>query len=173
VRELNMTAKKDDTLYVRNGRPNILVIHFDGNRIPLGRRGARDDSTSLRGEAANDPTISRFLKQGLLEKISRDSFMKLGARQIDIEPNQFLKRQVRDGRTADVIMHPAEADTTRSASTLRDVDIRKAATPKLEWSGDLMSTEEELEEMDYSAPEHNYPSHHRDSDEAVRRQMGY
>ena len=166
-------AAKETTLYVRNGRPNILVLNYAGSRIPLGRRGSREDSTSLPVEAMNDPVISRWLKQGLLEKISRDAFMKLGARQIDIEPNQFLKRPVRDGRTADVIMHPADADTTRSPSTLRDNDIRKAATPKLEWSGDLMSTDEELEEMDYSAPEHNYPSHHRDNDDAVRRQMGY
>lgn len=165
--------KKDDTLYVRNGRPNRVVFYYAGTRTGLERRGSREDSTSLPAEASNDPTVSRFLKQGILEKISREAFMKLGARQIDIEPAQFLKRPVRDGKRADVLMHPADADTTRSPSSLRDADVRKAAVPNLEWQGELMTTAEELEEMDYDAPQHNYPSHHRDDEEARRRQMGY
>lgn len=166
-------AKKEETVFIRNRRPNIVVINYAGQRFALQRRGHREDSVSLPADALNDTTISKFLKQGRLEKISQDSFMRLGARQIDIEANQYLKRPMRDSKHTDLIMYPADSDTTRSPSSIRDADIRKSGTPNLEWSGDLMTTEEELEEMDYSAPEQNYPSHHRDNDEAVRKQMGY
>ena len=162
----------ESALYVRNGRPNRLVLPLTPRQF-LERRGSREDSTALTKDAKDNPTIARWLKEGTLEQITRDQFMKLAARQIDIEPGQYLKRPVRNGRTADLQMHPAEADTTRSPSSIREPDVRKAAVPRLEWNGELMSTAEELEELDYSAPENNYPSKHRGDDEAVRRQMGY
>lgn len=169
-----MAAKKEEsTLYVRNGRPNMVAFTYAGQRYTLDRRGTRTDTTALPAEAVSDSVIARWMKSGILEKISRDSFMKLAARQVDVEPSQFLKRPVRDGKKADLIMHSAVADATHSKTTVRTEDVRKTATPKLEWAGELMSTEEELEEMDYESSEANYPSHHRDSDEAARRQMGY
>ena len=164
----------NEAIYVRNGHPNRVAFVHAGTRIALDRRGSRTDTTALPKDALDNPTVSRFIKDGVLEKITRDQFMKLGARQIDIEPNQFLKRPVRTGKTTDLLMHPAEADTTKSPSSVREQDVRKSAVPRLEWAGELMSTAEELEEMDYSAPENNYPSHHRDDENSSNsRQRGY
>lgn len=99
--------------------------------------------------------------------------MKLGARTVDVLPNEYLRRDVRSPRAYDVNMRPADADTTKSLTQVDEKDVHKAvrdhSTPK--WAGDLMSTEEELEDMDFTHDHQQYPSHHRDDD--VRRQMGY
>jgi hypothetical protein len=166
-------AKKDDALFVRNGRPNKVVFHYNGVRYPLEHRGNRNDSTSLPADAETDPQVSRWLRNGQLEKISRDAFMKLGTRKVDVLPNEFLKRPVRTGKGVGVEMIAAEADTTRSKTQLNDKDVigtvRENVTPK--WAGDLMSTEEELESMDFSAQQADYPSKHRGDND--NRQRGY
>jgi hypothetical protein len=164
---------REEALYLRNGRPNMIVFHYDGVRYKLHHRGNRADSISLPAEAKNDPEISKWIRKGQLEKISKEAFMKLGARQVDILPNQFLKRDMRKHRGAEVTMRPAEADTTKSLTQLDEKDVHKQIVEKssLEWAGDLMSTDEELETMDYSDDSMNYPSKHRDED--ARREMGY
>jgi len=164
----------EQTLFVRNRRPNRVVFSYAGNRYVLERRGSREDSTSLPADAKNDVTISRWIKQGVLEKISRDEFMRLGARTVDTPTAGFLKRPVRDQRHRDLRLHPAEADTTRSLTQIEDREVHSNASPNLEWAGELMSTAEELETMpEESEKMPNYPSKHRGDDEAVRRQMGY
>jgi hypothetical protein len=164
-------ATKEDTLFVRNGRPNRVVFYFHGMRYRLEHRGHRHDSTSLPIEAVSDPEVSRWLKIGQLEKISRDSFMKLGARQVDILPNEYLQRKIRNHPRGEMAMHPADADATKSLTQISEKEIGKSADPTPKWGGDLMSTAEELEEMDFSGPEGAYPSKYRDDD--ARRQMGY
>lgn len=167
-------ATKDDALYVRNGHPNRVVINYQGTRFPLEHRGNRKDSIALPKAAENDHDIARWLKNGTLERISRDAFMKLGARKVDVLPNEYLKRNVRDPRRADVVMHPAEADATRSPTQVNDGDVHKSVRENLkpEWAGDLMSTEEELEVFDpHGDMADDYPSKHRD--DGVRRAMGY
>jgi hypothetical protein len=154
---------REDTLYVRNRRPNGLVLNYAGTRHLLEHRGHRADSTALPAEAANDATISRFLKQGYLEKISRDAFMKLGARTVDVRPNEFLTSNVGKNQSG-VPMVAADADTTRTPSVLTDKAIHDAADPSPKWAGELMSTEEELEVYDYDSQssQANYPSKNRD-----------
>jgi hypothetical protein len=164
----------ESTLYLRNRRPNRVVLNYAGSRFVLERRGSREDSVSLPADAAKDTTISRWLKQGILEKISKDSFMRLGARTVDTPTAQFIKRPVRDQRRRDLTLHPADGDTTRSLSQIKDSEVSKSATPNLEWAGDLMTTEEELDEFpEESEKMANYPSKHRDDEEARRKQMGY
>jgi hypothetical protein len=162
---------KEDTLYVRNGRPNRVVFHFNGMRYRLEHRGHRQDSTSLPIEAANDPEVSRWMKIGQLEKISKDAFMKLGARQVDVLPNEYLQRKIRNTAKGEVVMIPAEADATRSLTQINEKDIGKSANPAPKWAGELMSTDEEIETLDYSQAENQYPSKYRDDDQ--RREMGY
>lgn len=164
------------TLYVRNGRPNRIVFHFDGVRYLLEHRGNRQDSTALPAEAGNDQQIARWLQNGQLEKISRDSFMKLGSRTVDILPNEYLKRDVRaQGGGLAIPMVAADSDTTRSRSQVADGDVHKMVRDNVspKWAGDLMSTEEELETAEFAAQQTqpNYPSKNRDDD--ARRQLGY
>ena len=99
--------------------------------------------------------------------------MKLGQRRVEVLPNEFLKRsEVRTPRGDAVKMSPAEADVSRSNTQVNDGDVHKAVRERLtaKWAGDLMSTDEELEEF-RPTEEANYPSRHRDDDR--RRQMGY
>lgn len=169
-------ARTEDTLYVRNRRPNRVIFTYAGNRIRLEHRGHREDSWALPADAANDPTVSRWLKSGILEKISRDSFMRLGSRTVDIAPNEFLKSPKVRGKGGGVVMIAADADTTRSPSQLSDKSVQDAADPRLQWAGDLMTTEQELDEYQYDSQDQsgqNYPSKHRGDEEARRRQMGY
>lgn len=163
----------DNSLYIRNARPNRVVFHFNGVRYLLEHRGNRQDSVALPGEAANDQNVSRWLQIGQLEKISKESFMKLGARTVDVLPNEYLQRSVRAKGGGEVKMHPADADTTRTTTQVLDGDVHKTVREKLspQWAGELMSTEEEVESMDFSSQADNYPSKNRDSDQ--RRQMGY
>lgn len=162
---------QNSTLYVRNGRPNRVIFHFNGMRYRLEHRGHRQDSTSLPIDAANDPEVSRWLKIGQLEQISKDAFMKLGARQVDVLPNEYLQRKIRNTAKGEVAMHPAEADTTRSLTQINEKEVQKQANPSSKWAGDLMSTDEELETFDYSDSGNQYPSKYRD--EEVRQAMGY
>jgi hypothetical protein len=174
----------EEALYVRNGRPNMIVFNYGGVRYALQHRGNRQDSTALPKEAINDLTISRWLKIGQLEKISKESFMALGARTVDVLPNEYLKRPVRglnknDGNL-DIPMVVAdkaggkEQNTAGTLTHLKDGDVQKQVREGVsaKWAGDLMSTEEELEEfLPEQEEQANYPSKHR-GDEA-RQQMGY
>jgi hypothetical protein len=154
-------SKKETTMWVRNARPNMIVFTFDGVRHVLAHRGNRQDSTALPIEAKQDNVISRWLKNGQLEEISRESFMKLGLRSVDTLPNEFLKRDVRNAKVADL-----ELVTNKDDSSGIKIDIvaaqatKKAGEIAPEWAGDLMSTEEELEDFQ-ADQQQNYQSKHR------------
>ncbi len=170
---------REDNLYIRNARPNRVVFHYNGVRYLLEHRGNRQDSVALPAEAANDQSVSRWLQIGQLEKVSKESFMKLGARTVDVLPNEFLARGLRQPRGGEVQLVNAtvagaqEQDTTGARTHIADGDVHKTVREKLspKWAGDIMTTEEELETMDFSTETANYPSKNRDSGE--RRQMGY
>lgn len=166
-----MAPRKEQEVYLRNGRPNGLVIKYAGNRFNLRHRGHREDSIALPEEALTDRDIARWVKQGVLEKISKDSFLELGRRQVDTLPNEFLQRKIRNTPKGELAMHPADADTTRSLTQIKDTDIIKVADPAPKWAGDLMSTAEELETMEFDNATQAYPSKYRDEEQ--RRQMGY
>jgi len=158
------------TAYLRNGRPNSVVFHFQGVRYKLEHRGHRQDSVAVPAEALNDGNISRWIKIGQLEKITRDSFMTLGARTVDILPNEFLAqpmRTSRNGGAGAVPMEKAEADTAGTLTQIKDADVfktvREGVSPK--WGGDLLSTEEELESSEFvnaQTTTNNYPSKNRE-----------
>lgn len=169
-----------EEIYVRNGRPNTVVVKYGDLRIPLAHRGGlgRDlrespgDSCALPGDAATDPTISRWLKNGTLEKISKEAYLSLRARNVEVLPNKYLAQSVRSPRGGAVPMDAAEADTTKTRTYVADANVHKSVREaRPEWAGELMTTEEELEEMEIERQEQNYPSKHRDEDQ--RRQMGY
>jgi hypothetical protein len=161
-----MAAKKEEALYIRNRRPNRIIVNWAGTRYPpLERRGSRQDSLSLPAEAENDPVIARWLRVGILEKISKEAFMKLGSRTVDIEPNQFLKRPVRTNGFKDLLLEKVtEGNTSGEKFNINETAARKASTPNLEWAGELMSTDEEIEGMDFNHNTANYPSHHREQE---------
>lgn len=163
----------ESTIFVRNARPNRIVFHYAGTRYLLEHRGNRQDSAALPKEAQHDPSVMRWLQNGQLEKITRDAFMKLGARTVDTLPNEYLDRSVRKAQARDIVMKPAEADTTRSLTQVEDGDVQKAVRDRLtpKWAGELMTTEEELEDLVETQSAQNYPSKHRDS--GARQQMGY
>lgn len=167
-------AIKETTLYVRNARPNGIVFHFDGVRYALKHRGHREDSVALPSEAANDGQISRWLQMGQLEKISKEAFMKLGQRTVDVLPNEYLKRTMREGRGIEVPMVKADSDTTGTPSVVVDKDVSRVVKGVLspQWAGDLMSTDEELESPEFQNQQTpaSYPSKNRDGD---TREYGY
>lgn len=76
-----------DTIYVRNLRPNRVVLLHAGLRVILERRGSREDTTSLPSEALNEPTIARWLRAGMIEQISKEDFLDLASRTDAFDPN--------------------------------------------------------------------------------------
>lgn len=68
-----------ETIYVRNMRPNRVILLYAGLRVVLERRGAREDTTSLPADAKNDPTILRWLRAGMIEEISKEDFLNIMA----------------------------------------------------------------------------------------------
>lgn len=120
-----MATKKEDTLYVRNARPNRLVLKFNGLREVLEHRGNRKDSIALPGELREDSEIARWLRNGQLEEISKEAFLQLGRRSIDVLPNEFLKRDVRNNKSADLRLMENKDD----ASGLKiDIDPKEVTT---------------------------------------------
>lgn len=174
-------TQKEKTLYVRNARPNTLRFKFNDVSYFLRHRGSREDSTAMPIEAENDNTIARFLKQRILERITQDQFTRLAARTIDVLPNEYIKQSIRQAGYKELDLHNAsklyeasQDDTSGKKTMINEKEVSKRVTPNLEWSGDLMTTEEELEDfIDFSAKTNSYPSKHRDDDEARRKQMGY
>lgn len=168
-----MTTKKEDTLYLRNKRPNRIVFHYAGSRYPLAHRGHREDSVALPIDALGDQNVTRWINVGQLEKITQEEFIALGRRRVDVLPNDYIKRPVRGNRTSGVPMVPTSGDSGDVTSGDVHSNIRK--TVSAEWAGDLMTTEEELEEFNYDHqdPQTNYPSKHRGNEEAERKQLGY
>lgn len=166
---------KETTVYLRNKRPNGVVFHYDGIRYKLEHRGHRQDSVAVPAEAVQDGQINRWIQAGQLERISKEAFMKLGQRTVDVRPNEFLKRPVREGRGVEVPMRKSEADTTGSLSVIHDTDVARTVRDNLspKWAGDLMSTEEEIEEFGYDKQQEqpNYPSRHRNATDT--REQGY
>jgi len=158
-------AKKETTLYVRNARPNMVVFKFNDVRYVLQHRGNRADSTALPVEAKEDNTISRWLKNGQLEEISKDSFMQLGRRSVDVLPNEYLKRDVRNNKAADLRLVESKDDASGLKVDIVPSEAVKTASEisRPEWAGDLMTTEEELENFNYDEDNShaNYQSKHR------------
>lgn len=119
-----------DVLYVRNGRPNRLIIKHAGLKYLLERRGSREDTTSLPVEAENDPVVARFLRNGYLEKISKEAWMTLNAREEDTS----YALNVRQAKDVNVPMGHAASQTP---TVIADKDLQETAhlrTPDLQFA---------------------------------------
>jgi hypothetical protein len=156
-------TKKDQILYVRNARPNTVVFPFDGVRYKLEHRGNRADSTALPPGARQDALIERWLKNGQLEEISHSSFMQLGKRSLDTLPNEFLKRDLRNSKNTDLRLVENKDETSKQKIDIVPADATKKAgeVSRPEWAGEIMTTEEELETLQYDDPATHYPSKNR------------
>lgn len=154
----------EQVLYVRNARPNMVIFKFNDVRYVLQHRGNRADSVPLPEEARKDNLISRWLKNGQLEEISKEAFMQLGKRSVDVLPNEFLKRDVRNNRAADLKLVTDKDDASGLKVNIVPGDATKTVNKisRPEWAGELMTTEEELELFSYEDQGNaNYQSKHR------------
>lgn len=141
-----------DQIFVRNGRSNVLVVRFGDIRVPLGRRGSRDDTLSLPTEAKNDPILSRWLKEGKLEEISSDDFFRLAGRSDAwdrdrrAEDEPAIVSRVRD---VAVPMNP-EGGNSQEPTVIRDETLAdtRPRTPQREPVTPPLSTSEELRRRD-------------------------
>lgn len=70
----------NEVLYVRNTRPNAVLIKYEGNKFPVERRGSREDTIALPADAESDPVVASLITRGIIEKISKDAFYALDAR---------------------------------------------------------------------------------------------
>jgi hypothetical protein len=128
----------EGTLYLRNLRPNRVILKYAGLREVLERRGAREDTTSLPAEARNEPLIARWLRAGMIEEISKEDFLELAASgdlfdpQNRSEDEPKLKNTVRDPRVPQVPM----AHDNSATPTVIDTDKidKKLLSPQVEWA---------------------------------------
>jgi len=74
---------QDTTFYVRNWRPNSVMFRYSGLKYVLERRGDRQDTAALPVDARGNPTVTRWLRSGILEEITKDDFVELAARVTD------------------------------------------------------------------------------------------
>src|SRR6476469_9507426 len=104
-----------DTVYLRNNRPNRVVLTHAGLRVVLERRGSREDSVSLPAEALQDSTTARWLRAGMVEQISKDAFLDLAARTDAYDPNMRSENEpliVSDIRNRDIPLSEDKATPT-------------------------------------------------------------
>lgn len=88
----------NDTIYLRNNRPNRVVLQYAGLRVVLERRGSREDTASFPADALSDPTIARWLRADRVEQISKEQFLDLSARTDAFDPNYRSVEHREDGR---------------------------------------------------------------------------
>lgn len=145
-----------DIVYVRNKRPNAVLIRVDGIKYTVERRGSREDSAALPGDWKNKPPVSTFLMQGVLEEISKDAFMALGSRPEEtiIEERGRPKRIPGPTdlplveRAADEVNIPINnPEESREPYIITEADLRKTAnlrSPNPAFAGEIPSTEEDI-----------------------------
>jgi len=142
----------NDTVYIRNLRPNRVVLQYAGLRVVLERRGSREDTASFPADALSDPTIARWLRQDRVEQISKDQFLDLSGRTDAFDPNNRsveyredgkVKRSLEpelysDAREVELPMGSERSDTP----TIIDIDkIDKGLlTPRVEYRDEVEPT---------------------------------
>lgn len=136
----------ETTLYVRNYRPNMVIVPYAGVRYKLERRGARNDNTALPIEAQSDPTINRWLRQGILEEITKEDFIELAVRDNDSEYKlkkpERIRIKIEEPQSATPTLITKDKD---GKDILNDESVkRNIMSPKLEWETEPLSTSEEL-----------------------------
>jgi hypothetical protein len=150
-------GKMADILYVRNMRPNAVLIRVDGIKYTVERRGSREDSAALPAAWRDDPSVQTFLNQGILEEISKDAFMTLGSRPEDtiVEERGRPKRvpgptelQLKDKRGEDEVNIPINnPETSREPYIITEADLRRSTpdrSPQPKFADEVRSTSEDL-----------------------------
>lgn len=133
----------NEVIYVRNLRPNGLIIKLNGLKYPvLERRGARGDTMALPVEAENDPIVAKFLRTGYLEQISKEAFFELSSR---TEDTRFPLRTRKHEHAATVAI-PMNSESSAEPYVIKDKDLAETAhlrSPNLELER-VVSTDVEL-----------------------------
>lgn len=133
-----------DTIYLRNRRPNRVVLRYAELRVVLERRGSREDSVSLPADALQDATIARWLRSEMIEQISKEAFLELASRADAFDPNTRSEDEpitATDIRKAEIPM-----STDPRTPTVIDTDKidRSMLTPRVEFAETQPDTNEEL-----------------------------
>jgi hypothetical protein len=149
----------NDILYIRNNRPNAVLVRVDGIKYTVERRGSREDSAALPGDWRNKPPVSTFLHQGILEEISKDAFMQLGSRPEETIVEERGRPKRIPGptdlplleRAANEVNIPINPDDHRQPTVITDEDLRKTMklrSPNPEFAGEVPSTAEDLKAIE-------------------------
>lgn len=129
-----------EVLYVRNTRPNAVLVKHNGIKYTVERRGSREDTVTLPADAKDDPTVANFLQKGILEEISKEAFMRLGERS-EGRAAFALKK------SGEEVNLPHSGETAREPFVLADKVIDESKylrTPRPEFAERVPSTAEEL-----------------------------
>lgn len=146
-----------DTVYLRNRRPNRVVLTHAGLRVVLERRGSREDSVSLPAEALQDATIARWLRAGMIEQISKDAFLELASRTDAFDPNTRDPNEPAiqtDIRRAEL---PMSQDPRTPTVIDTDAIDKQYLTPRVEYVNEPDPTED----VDLSPQEVSVADYHR------------
>ena len=142
-----------DNLYIRNLRPNRIVIKYSKAklRFHVDRRGTRNDTLALPIDAKTDADIARWLRIGQIEEITQEQYMELSAREVDgveqrVDTDVFKKQPSVALPNRD---YNEELDLKMPNAIpkklLDDMNFKKETmSPKLEFADEPLSTEEEL-----------------------------
>lgn len=142
----------NDTVYIRNNRPNRVVLQYAGLRVVLERRGSREDTASFPSDALSDPTIARWLRANRIEELTKDQFLDLSGRTNAFDPNTRsveyredgkVKRSlepelVTDAREVELPMGSERSDTP----TVIDIDKidKSLLSPRVEYKDEVEPT---------------------------------
>lgn len=136
-----------DVFYVRNTRPNAVLIRVAGLKQTIERRGSREDTAALPGDWREDPVVATFLHRGILEEISKDTFMTLGSRPEDARGTPLRQRAA----ATDVNIPINNPEESRTPFLITDQDIRDSAklrSPRPEFEGTVPTTQEDLDAIE-------------------------
>lgn len=124
-----------EVLYVRNGRPNRVILKLNGIKYLLERRGTREDTAALPIEAETDPIVARFIRAGYLERIDKTAFMELAAR-LDGDAATRLENELPVKTiTAKEVAVPMAAPDSPTPTIIADKDLAasvKVRSPRLD-----------------------------------------
>lgn len=149
----------DGVLYVRNSRPNAVLMRVEGLKITVERRGSREDTAALPGDWRNNPQVATFLQRGILEEISKDAFMALSGR----PEETFVEERGRPKRVpgptevplvqrpSDAINIPINPEDHRQPTVITDETLRKSLhlrSPRPEFAGEVPTTSEDLQRIE-------------------------
>jgi len=146
-----------DAVYLRNMRPNRVVLQHAGLRVVLERRGSREDSVSLPAEALQNATIARWLRGGMIEQISKDAFLDLASRVDAYDPN--MRGENEPALKTDIKQADLPMSTDPRTPTIIDTDKidKSLLSPRLNYAQEPEPTEN----VDLSPQEVSVGDYHR------------